>query len=108
MAVDKFQNRNIVDSIERNARDVDRKLGATERIMAPLAIVRKHDPELTGTAPDSSQCIILWKNDQDSSENRSRVYCRSAGRVAERDRRRSGSTGTEKRHSRYTEIDYLS
>ena len=53
MAVDKFQNRNIVDSIERNARDVDRKLGATERIMAPLAIVRKHDqssPELLLTA----------------------------------------------------------
>ena len=38
MAVDKFQNRNIVDSIERNARDVDRKLGATERIMAPLLL----------------------------------------------------------------------
>ena len=38
MAVDKFQNRNIVDSIERNARDVDSKLGAAERIMAPLAI----------------------------------------------------------------------
>ena len=53
MAVDKFQNRNIVDSIERNARDIDRKLGATERIMAPLAIVRKHDqssPELLLTA----------------------------------------------------------
>ncbi len=53
MAVDKFQNRNIVDSIERNARDVDRKLGATERIMAPLAIVHKHNqssPELLLTA----------------------------------------------------------
>ena len=53
MAVDKFQNRNIIDSIERNARDVDRKLGATERIMAPLAIVRKHNqssPELLLTA----------------------------------------------------------
>lgn len=108
MAVDKFQNRNIVDSIERNARDVDRKLGATERIMAPLAIVRKHDQSSPGATPDSSQCIVLWKNDQDSSENRSRVHCRSAGRVAKRDHGRSGSTGTEKRHSRYTEIDYLS
>ena len=56
MAVDKFQNRNIIDSIERNARDVDRKLGATERIMAPLAIVRKHNqssPELLLTADES-------------------------------------------------------
>ena len=53
MAVDKFQNRNIVDSIERNARDVDRKLSASERIMAPLAIIHKHEqksPELLLTA----------------------------------------------------------
>lgn len=56
------------------------------------------------TAPDSSQCIVLWKNDQDSSENRSRVYCRSAGGVAERDHGRSGSTGTEKGNCRHIEI----
>ena len=66
MAVDKFQNRNIVDSIERNARDVDRKLGATERIMAPLAIVRKHDqssPELLLTAASGKMTKTLLKTE---------------------------------------------
>lgn len=42
MAVDKFQNRNIIDSIERNVRDADRKLGASERIMKPLAMIQKY------------------------------------------------------------------
>ena len=37
MAVAKFQNKAIVDTIERNARDVDRKLGENERILAPLS-----------------------------------------------------------------------
>lgn len=45
MAVEKFQNRNIVDTIERNARNVDRKLGPTERILAPLSIIHKHQKE---------------------------------------------------------------
>ncbi len=49
MAVKKFQNRAIVDTIERNARDVDRKLGPSERILAPLSLLRKYNkncPEL--------------------------------------------------------------
>lgn len=45
MAVQKFQNKAIVDTIERNARDVDRKLGPSERILAPLNMIRKHKKE---------------------------------------------------------------
>ncbi|MDO4313815.1 MAG: hypothetical protein Q4C52_12100 [Eubacteriales bacterium] len=45
MAVKKFQNKNIVDTIERNARNVDRKLGPTERILAPLSIIHRHQKE---------------------------------------------------------------
>lgn len=42
MAVRKFQNKNIVDTIERNARDADRKLGEGERIVTPLCILNKY------------------------------------------------------------------
>lgn len=45
MAVRKFQNKNIADTIERNARNVDRKLGPTERILAPLSIIFKYQKE---------------------------------------------------------------
>lgn len=42
MAIDKFKNKNIVDTIERNVRDVKRKLGEKERIVAPLVMMQKH------------------------------------------------------------------
>lgn len=35
-AVKKFRNRDIVDTIERNARQADRKLGVSERMLSPL------------------------------------------------------------------------
>lgn len=38
----KFQNRNIRDSIERNARDAARKLAADERLLGPLLLAKKH------------------------------------------------------------------
>lgn len=45
MAIRKFQNRNIADTVERNVRDVERKLGENERILAPLGIIHKHGGE---------------------------------------------------------------
>lgn len=39
-AIRKFQNRSISDTIERNVRDVQRKLGPRERIFAPMEIMR--------------------------------------------------------------------
>lgn len=42
MALAKFQNREIIDTIERNVRDVKRKLGEHERILAPLRMIQKH------------------------------------------------------------------
>lgn len=42
MALAKFQNREIIDTIERNVRDVKRKLGEHERILAPMRMIQKH------------------------------------------------------------------
>lgn len=42
MAVKKFENRDIKDTISRNVRDVDRKLSPNDRILAPLHILDKH------------------------------------------------------------------
>lgn len=39
MAIRKFTNRSIIDTIDRNVRDVERKLGKQERIVAPLRIL---------------------------------------------------------------------
>ena len=41
-AVPKFQTRSIRDTIERNARDVQRKLGPRERMIAPLLIMKEY------------------------------------------------------------------
>ena len=45
MAINKFQNKEIVDTVERNIRDVDRKLGKNERIIAPLMLLAKYHLE---------------------------------------------------------------
>lgn len=47
MAMKKFRNKEIVDTIERNARDVQRKLGKSERIIAPMKLmIEQHlDPK---------------------------------------------------------------
>lgn len=42
LAIRKFKNKEIIDTVERNTRDVDRKLGAKERIVAPLLIMNKY------------------------------------------------------------------
>lgn len=42
MAVNKFTNKDIKDTVERNVRDVERKLSINERIMAPLMIMKKN------------------------------------------------------------------
>lgn len=44
-ALVKFRNLEIADSIERNARDVRRKLAPEDRMIAPLNIMRKHGIE---------------------------------------------------------------
>lgn len=51
MAIQKFQNRAIQDTIERNTRDVKRKLGKAERIFAPIRICRE--------APADVSCLLL-------------------------------------------------
>lgn len=44
-AIRKFRNRYISDTVERNVRDVSRKLGEKERIIAPLRLMQKYGLE---------------------------------------------------------------
>ena len=41
MAIRKFQNRNIKDTVARNVRDVERKLKPEERIRKPLSLMQE-------------------------------------------------------------------
>ena len=41
-ALEKFQNPDIADSVERNARDALRKLGPDERLVAPMRLATRH------------------------------------------------------------------
>lgn len=43
MALSKFRNAKIVDSIERNVRDVNRKLGKNERMVTPIILMKKYN-----------------------------------------------------------------
>lgn len=45
-AVMKFQNKDIYDTIYRNARQAERKLGRDERILTPLRLAGKHKDEM--------------------------------------------------------------
>lgn len=42
MTLSKFRDTNIIDSIERNARDVGRKLGKNERMITPILLMKKY------------------------------------------------------------------
>lgn len=44
-ALDKFRNRQISDTIQKNARSAAKKLGPTERIMGPLRLMREYGEE---------------------------------------------------------------
>lgn len=44
-AIDKFQNREIYDTIYRNARQVERKLGDNERMLTPLRLAYEYQVE---------------------------------------------------------------
>ena len=44
-AVDKFQNREIYDTIYRNARQAERKLGENERLLTPLRLAYEYEAE---------------------------------------------------------------
>lgn len=45
-AVTKFKNKKIIDPIERNSRDVQRKLGLNERLLVPLTLARKNNKNI--------------------------------------------------------------
>ncbi|HBM75698.1 MAG TPA: mannitol-1-phosphate 5-dehydrogenase [Clostridiaceae bacterium] len=43
MALNKFRNTKIIDTIERNARDIKRKLGKNERMIMPVILMKKYN-----------------------------------------------------------------
>lgn len=47
-AVAKFRNREIYDTIYRNARQAERKLGASERILTPLRLAHDYEDDMGG------------------------------------------------------------
>lgn len=65
MAIAKFTNQNIEDTVSRNGRNVVRKLGKQERIMAPLSILEEY-----GQRTDIMQWIaaaaMLYGNRQEN------------------------------------------
>ena len=58
-AVRKFQNRSIRDTIERNARDVQRKLGPRERMIAP-PLIMKEDGCDTSALEKATAAAVLY------------------------------------------------
>lgn len=50
MAVSKFQDPNILDDVKRNAQDVRRKSGGTERLIAPLELIYARGGDLAPLA----------------------------------------------------------
>lgn len=54
MAIRKFQNRNIKDTVARNVRDVERKLKPEERIRKPLSLMQEQ-----GNTAES--CWRFWQ-----------------------------------------------
>ena len=58
----KFCDRTIVDTVARNARDPQRKLGATERIIGPIKLLYKYGEDAS-VLERTAACAILYDND---------------------------------------------
>lgn len=62
---DKFTNREIVDTIERNAREPHRKLGAEERIMGPLKLIAAQGED-TSVLVETAAAMLLYDSDKET------------------------------------------
>ena len=58
----KFCDRTIVDTVARNARDPQRKLGAAERIIGPIKLLHKYGEDAS-VLERTAACAILYDND---------------------------------------------
>ena len=62
MSKAKFCDRTIVDTVARNARDPQRKLGAAERIIGPIKLLHKYGEDAS-VLERTAACAILYDND---------------------------------------------
>ncbi len=58
----KFCDRTIVDTVARNARDPQRKLGAVERIIGPIKLLHKYGEDAS-VLEKTAACAILYDNE---------------------------------------------
>ncbi len=58
----KFCDRTIVDTVARNARDPQRKLGAAERIIGPIKLLHKYGEDAS-VLERTAACAILYDNE---------------------------------------------
>lgn len=58
----KFCDRTIVDTVARNARDPQRKLGANERIIGPIKLLHKYGEDAS-VLEQTAAAAILYEND---------------------------------------------
>lgn len=70
MAIKKFTNMEIEDSVARNARNAKRKLGPEERILAPLKILQQNgqDTNILCLIAAAAMCFACKKEDMDIEE----------------------------------------
>lgn len=64
MAIAKFGNRSIADTVERNVRDPERKLAKGERLMAPLRILAEHGGECRALL--AAVAAAIWYGERQS------------------------------------------
>ena len=60
----KFCNPEIKDNIARNARDARRKLGATERIIGSLNLLKKHGEDYSVLCKTAAAALLYRKNEE--------------------------------------------
>ena len=58
----KFTDRTIVDTVARNAREPQRKLGATERVIGPMLLLHKYGED-TEVLEMTAAAMLLYDND---------------------------------------------
>lgn len=84
-ALAKFKNKNILDYTIKNGRDAKRKLGPTERIMAPMQIIANHGGDIRILKFNAAAALCYWEEQKDNGrEAKYEVspfdeFCRIAG-----------------------------
>lgn len=61
----KFRDRTIVDTVERNAREPQRKLAAGERVVGPLTLLYEYGED-TSVLAKTAAAMLLYDNDNES------------------------------------------